>query len=73
MLHTNLSVNEKGHLTMAGVDVVAMAEKYGTPLMLVDEQRVRENCRSYVTAMKEQFGGDSMPLFASQGLWRKHI
>jgi len=73
MLHTNLSVNEKGHLTMAGVDVVAMAEKYGTPLMLVDEQRVRENCRTYVKAMKEHFGGDSMPLFASKALCFKHL
>ncbi|MCI8589105.1 MAG: diaminopimelate decarboxylase [Clostridiales bacterium] len=73
MLHTNLSVNEKGHLTMAGVDVVTMAEKYGTPLMLVDEQRVRENCRTYVRAMKEHFGGDSMPLFASKALCFKGL
>lgn len=73
MLHTNLSVNEKGHLTMAGVDVIDMAEKYGTPLMLVDEQRVRENCRTYAKAMKAHFGGDSMALFASKALCFKGL
>ena len=73
MLHTNLAVNEKGHLTLAGADTVALAKKYGTPLMLVDEQRIRDNCRTYVQAMKEHFGGDSMPLFASKALCFKAL
>ena len=30
MICNNLSVNEKGHLTLGGVDTVDMAEKYGT-------------------------------------------
>ena len=29
MLHNNLSINAEGHLTLAGVDTVKMAEKYG--------------------------------------------
>lgn len=73
MLHTNLAVNEQGHLTLAGADTVALAKKYGTPLMLVDEQRIRDNCRTYVQAMKEHFGGDSMPLFASKALCFKAL
>ena len=56
MICNNLSVNEKGHLTLGGVDVTLMAEKYGTPLYLYDENRIRERCRTYVTAMKEAFG-----------------
>ena len=40
MLHNNLSVNADGHLTLAGVDTVKMAETYGTPLYLLDEDRV---------------------------------
>jgi hypothetical protein len=32
MLHNNLSVNNEGHLTIAGVDSVYLAKKYGTPL-----------------------------------------
>lgn len=73
MLHTNLAVNEQGHLTLAGADTVALAKKYGTPLMLVDEQRIRDNCRTYVQAMKEHFGGDSMPLFASKAFCFKAL
>jgi hypothetical protein len=37
MLHTNLDVNEYGHLTFAGHDTVDLANTYGTPLMVLDE------------------------------------
>ena len=45
MLHDNLSVNERGELTFAGVSAVDMAKKYGTPLYLLDEERIRSRCR----------------------------
>ena len=73
MLHDNLSVNALGHLTLGGVDTVTMAEKYGTPLYLLDEDRVRGNCRTYISAMKEYFGGNSGPLLASKALSFKGI
>ncbi len=73
MLHDNLSINQAGHLTLGGVDTVEMAEKYGTPLYLLDEDRVRENCRTYLSAMKEYFGGGSGPLLASKALSFKGI
>lgn len=68
MLHTNLNVNAEGHLTLGGVDTVALCEKYGTPLMLVDEDRVRENLRTYVRTMREAFGVGSFPCYASKAL-----
>ena len=73
MLHDNLSINERGHLAFGGVDTVTMAEKYGTPLYLLDEDRVRKNCRVYLSAMKEYFGGESGPLLASKALSFKGI
>ena len=73
MLHDNLSINERGHLAFGGVDTVKMAEKYGTPLYLLDEDRVRKNCRVYLSAMKEYFGGESGPLLASKALSFKGI
>ena len=73
MLHDNLSVNAEGHLTLGGVDTVKMAEKYGTPLYLLDEDRVRKNCRTYLSAMKEYFGENSGPLLASKALSFKGI
>jgi diaminopimelate decarboxylase len=68
MLYDNLAVNEAGHLTIGGVDTVYLAEKYGTPLYVLDEDKIRENCRLYVSAMKEHFGSDSLPLFAGKAL-----
>ena len=73
MLHTNLDINEKGHLTLAGRDTVELAEKYGTPLYLIDEKRVREKMRTYVDAMKKYFGRGSVPLLASKALCFKKI
>lgn len=73
MICNNLSVNENNHLTLAGADVVSLAEKYGTPLMLLDEQKVREKCAVYREAMKKYFTPDSMPLFASKSLSFKYI
>ncbi len=68
MLHTNLDVNNQGHLTFAGFDTVSLCEKYGTPLMLLDEERVRANLRIYLTEMKKAFGEGSFPCFASKSL-----
>lgn len=73
MLHTNLSVNSENHLTIAGQDTVALAKTYGTPLMVMDEDRVRQNFRVYRDAMKQYFGGASRPLFASKALSCKYI
>lgn len=73
MICENLSINEKGNLTLAGRDVTALAEKYGTPLYLIDEERVRRNCRTYVEAMKKYFGQDFGVLFASKSLSFKRI
>ena len=74
MLHTNLSIDPAtGHLLLAGRDTVELAEKYGTPLYLLDEARIREKCRTYVNAMKEAFAPGSMPLLASKALCFKGI
>ena len=68
MLHTNLSVNEKGHLCFAGMDTVELADKHGTALYLIDENRIRSNARTYIDAMEKYFGKGSGPLFASKSL-----
>ena len=73
MLHTNYGVNEAGHLTLAGQDTVALADAYGTPLMLMDEARVRMRMREYTRTMKEVFVPGSMPLFASKALSCKEM
>ena len=73
MLYSNLSVNDKGHLAIAGIDACDLAAEYGTPLYVLDEDRVRENCRTYVNAMKECLPEGSMPLYAGKALCFKGI
>ena len=73
MLHSNLGINEQGHLTMAGVDTVDLAEKYGTVLMVLDEDRIRSNMRMYIDSMKKYFGDGSAPLLASKALCCKEL
>ena len=53
MLHSNLSVNEKGHLCFAEMDTVELAKKHGTALYLIDENRIRSNAKAYIDAMKK--------------------
>jgi diaminopimelate decarboxylase len=52
-------VNKK-HLDFAGRDTVELAEKYGTPLMLLNEQGIRDNCQTYKNAVAKYFGGGSV-------------
>jgi len=62
----NLSVDHSGHLLFAGQDTAKLAEQYGTPLYLMDEKRIRQNCRIYTAAFARNFSRNSRPLFASK-------
>lgn len=73
MICDNLSIDARGHLCFAGHDTVALAAKYGTPLYLLDEDRIREKCRIYLTAMRREFGESALPLFAGKSLCVKDI
>ncbi|MEK7816896.1 MAG: diaminopimelate decarboxylase [Actinomycetota bacterium] len=41
-------INESGHLEVGGCDVVSLADEFGTPLYVYDENHLRERCREYV-------------------------
>ena len=73
MLYSNLSVNEKGHLTIAGLDAVELVKEYGSPLMVLDENRVRENCRTYINAVKKYLPEGSKPLYAGKAFCFKGL
>ena len=65
-ISSNISVLENGHLAFAGQDTVALAQKYGTPLYLFDEARIRSNMRMYKTAFAKYFPAGSRPFYASK-------
>ena len=55
-----------GHLRFAGQDTIELAKTYGTPLYLMDEDRVRYNCRLYREAFSTCFPEGSQVLYASK-------
>ncbi|MBR3234368.1 MAG: diaminopimelate decarboxylase [Atopobiaceae bacterium] len=68
MLYPNLSTNAAGHLCIAGIDACDLAATYGTPLYVLDEDRIREKCRIYVQAMQRYLPKGSYPLYAGKAL-----
>lgn len=67
LLHDNLSV-QGDDLCFAGYNTVELAKKHGTPLMLLDENKIRSTMRIYKNAMEKHFGKGSKPLYASKAL-----
>ncbi len=73
MICDNISRGEDGALRFAGQDVRELAESYGTPLYLIDEDKLRANCRVYREAFREHFGEDARALYASKANSFKRI
>ena len=69
----NITVGQNGHLYFAGQDTVELAKQYGTPLYLMDEDKIRESCRVYTEAFKKHFGENARPLYASKANCFKRI
>ena len=64
MICNNIGI-ENGHLTFAGRDVCSLAKEYGTPLYIMDEEKIREKISIYREALKEYFD-DAQVLYASK-------
>ncbi|MBQ5743023.1 MAG: diaminopimelate decarboxylase [Clostridia bacterium] len=65
MICNNLS-DCNGILHFNGQNTLSLAQQYGTPLYVMDSDRIRSNCRAYRTAMQEHFGAEAMPLYAGK-------
>jgi diaminopimelate decarboxylase len=50
-------VNERGHLEVAGCDVVELAEEFGTPAYIYAEDDMRHRAREYVSAFEQRTDG----------------
>ena len=72
MICNNITVKD-GVLHFAGQNTVELAKKYGTPLYLMDEDKIREKCRIYKHAFAKHFGPGSYPLYASKANSFKRI
>ncbi len=51
-----LLVNKDNHLEIGGIDTLALAKEYGTPLYVMDKTYVKNVCKSYVSALEKSYG-----------------
>lgn len=61
---TSSSINQAGHLVIGGCDCTELAEKFGTPLWVIDEQTVRDAVAAYKAGLAEY--PDSMILYGGK-------
>lgn len=73
MLSKNITVAQNGTLEFAGYNTVELAQKYSTPLYLMDEEMIRQRIRTYKSAMAKCFPQGSVPEYASKAFSCKRI
>lgn len=66
LLPLTAKVNNLDHLEIAGWDVPALVEKFGSPLYILDEYTLRTACGQYRDALKQYYPGESLVLYASK-------
>lgn len=59
-------VNALGHLEIGGWDVVELANRFGTPLYLVDEKTIRRSCQLYRHAFAQYYPAPTQVLYATK-------
>ncbi|MEO3945251.1 diaminopimelate decarboxylase [Gorillibacterium sp. CAU 1737] len=64
-LHGTSTINGRGHLEIGGCDATVLAESFGTPLYVMDEELIRRRCREFVQAFEES-GLEHQIAFASK-------
>ncbi|MBQ8746741.1 MAG: diaminopimelate decarboxylase [Clostridia bacterium] len=72
-LHLCYGINADGHLTIGGADTITLAQTYGTPLYVMDENHIRHMCRMYKDAFAKYFGDSAAPVYAGKAFCCKAI
>lgn len=73
MIADGLDTNALGHLTIGGRDTVELAQQYGTPLYVMDENEIRCACQCYVRSMEQCYGGNGLIAYASKAMCCKAL
>ena len=73
MICENIKRSRDGELCFADMPMSTLADKYGTPLYLYDEARIRHNCRVYLDAVRRGFGDGARVMYASKAASFKRI
>lgn len=66
MLRGTMRINEQGHLEIGGCDCTDLAKRFGTPLYIMDEALIRENCRRYKNAFALNYPAEFKVCYAGK-------
>jgi len=72
VLPPSASTTPEGHLSIGGCDVVALAEEYGTPLVIYDGGLLRDTMRRYVQAFRAHDARAEV-IYASKAFWAQAL
>lgn len=61
-----LGVNDKGNLTIGGCDTIELAGRFGTPLYVMDENTIRDNCRAFTSSIEKYYNGHGRAIYAGK-------
>lgn len=65
--------NRDGRLYIGDWSASELAALYGTPLYVMDEDLIRENCRAYRESLEQYYGGNGLVCYASKAFCCKQI
>ncbi len=68
-----ISTNAKGHLTVGGADAVELAEKFGTPLYVYSENKIRQKIREFILSVNKYYNGNGLVVYASKAFCCKEM
>jgi diaminopimelate decarboxylase len=66
LLPLTAQVNSQDHLQVGGCDVPQLAQRFGTPLYILDEDSLRTACKQYRQAFESYYPGESLVIYASK-------
>ena len=52
-MELNIKINDKNHLDIGGADAVDLADEFGTPTYVIDENRIRDNYNRFYQAFSK--------------------
>jgi diaminopimelate decarboxylase len=58
------TVTEENIPTVAGINLLELAQTYGTPLFVLDEATLRASAKAYRETLRDIYPGESLPLYA---------
>ena len=59
-------LDDQDRLVVGGCRLSELAQRYGTPLYVLDEESLRAACRAYKQALEKHYPGPSLPIYASK-------